>query len=420
MAKEVDLGLLLESASQNSLVLKGKAHDIGIESARLESTKSDYYPILSLSYNNEYNRDLDGSLGGVESVGDTVITNGTRYQSSLSLNLNYELYHFGATDAKVALGEKEVRVRRYGWCEEEQRLHQNILEQYATALKSHASIVNQQKIVEIRRKIYDQKSRLFEAGKSSKFELGNEAITIIDLERQIEHSRSQYDDALLMLTELSHVDLNPKEDSLLPLHALLSFTQEPTAFQNTAEGIRLQAQIQQKHDEVVMHDRNRLPSIVMYSNYYMYGSDSDSYEPAIQALQRSSWKVGVGLRWTIFEGFRFDSDMARLKLEQQKLQDEYEERQRMYTYEQQMKQTRIEHLQSLQERDAMAISESEKNVQMSKRLRESAQIQSIDALVIELENVERHLTLAIEQIENGYEQRLLDLMRKGVDQCSLH
>lgn len=419
-SREITLQMLFDSASKNSLSLKGKQNDIGIESARLESTKSDYYPVLSLSYNNEYNRDLGDGLGGVESVGDTVITNGTRYQSSLSLNLNYELYHFGATERKVAIATKEVLLKRLEWCEEEKNLHQKILEEYTKALKADVSIKKQQQIVELRRKIYNQKERLYKAGKYSKFELGNEAISIIDLERSIEQSKIQYDDALIMLTELSHVELVSGKDKFLPLTAGVNNLMQEVSFENTAEGMRISEQIRQKHDEVVLHDRSRLPSIVFYSNYYLYGSDPDSYEPSVEALRRSSWKAGVGLRWTIFEGFRFDSDMKRLKLEMQKLRDEHDERQRMYTYEQQMKHSRIEHFKSLQQHNKMAVVQSEKNVKMSDRLRKYSQIKGIDALVVKLENLEHHLTLATNQIDHEHEQMLLNIMNKGVDQCTQH
>ncbi len=75
---------LLNSASVNSFKLKLLKSDENIESSKLESVYADYYPTLNLSYNTEYNRDLNGFSTGTESVGDTVITNGTRYQSDSS------------------------------------------------------------------------------------------------------------------------------------------------------------------------------------------------------------------------------------------------------------------------------------------------------------------------------------------------
>lgn len=416
MAADVNLHMMLESASEHSFSLKSVYSDIGIEKARLDSVRSDYYPTLAVSYNNEYNKGLGGM--GVESVGDTVISNGTGYQTSLALNFSYELYHFGMTRRKVNAAEKEVAVKQLQWCEEEIKLHREILEHYAGALKADVSLAEQQKMLEIRRRIYEQKERLNAAGKYSKLDLGEEAIAILDLEHDAEESGLRYDNEIMTLEKLSHLKLI-KNDTLQPLRPEADESRPKVLFERTAEGARVEEQLLQKHEEIIMLDRSRLPSIVFYGNYYFYGSDPTDVGNANESLRGSSWKAGVGIRWTIFEGFKFDSEMQRLKMERQKLENERDALKRRYDYERQMGHARIKHYEMLQTKEKGAISQTEQRVGMAKRLRDQSEIKSIDVLLLDLEHVKRRLTLETKTIESDYEKILLNMTNKGSDQCIL-
>lgn len=417
-AKDVSLEAVLQSASQHALSLQSKQSEIGIETARLETVKSEYYPILSLSYNNEYNRDLRNNLGGVESVGDTVITNGTRYQTSLSANLNYELYHFGMTQRKVNAASKEVAVKRWQWCEEESRLHREILEHYANALKADVSLNEQRTMLEIRRKIYAQKKRLREAGQVSMLEVGEEAMAVLSLEHDVEQASLRYDDEIVTLERISHLEITG-EDMLLPLSVNKKRRSVNLLFEQTAVGARIEEQLLEKHEEILMLDRSRLPSIVFYANYYFYGSDPTDLGNANEGIRGSSWKAGVGIRWTLFEGFKFDSEMQRLKLEMQKLKYDRDGLKRDYEYERRTRMARIEHYGQLQQKEEKVFKQTGDHVEMAKRLREQSEIKSIDELSIELDNVRQYLTLQTEAIESAYEMALLEIMNKGADECSL-
>ena len=103
---------LAKSSTKHSIRLKVFKSDEDIQTANIQTKYNKYYPAVSLSYNTEYNKDLDGASSGSESIGDSVITNGTRYQSSLSLNLNYELYSFGTTQDSISIAKKELDIKK--------------------------------------------------------------------------------------------------------------------------------------------------------------------------------------------------------------------------------------------------------------------------------------------------------------------
>jgi outer membrane protein TolC len=72
-AQNITYEQLLQSASKNSFRLKLGLTDTKIEESRLDTLYSGYYPTLSAGYNVEYNKKLDGGVGGSASIGDTVI-----------------------------------------------------------------------------------------------------------------------------------------------------------------------------------------------------------------------------------------------------------------------------------------------------------------------------------------------------------
>lgn len=418
-ANKVTYEDLLSSASNNSFRLKLVKSDENIESSKLETIYADYYPTLNLSYNTEYNRDLNGLSAGTESVGDTVITNGTRYQSSLSLNLNYELYHFGVTDDSVEIAKREVDNKEYAWCEEEKKLHQNILDRYSSAIKSNIKSALKSQMLDIRQKLYKVKKRLYKAGKYSKVDLGDEAISIIDLEREVELSDLQYQEDIIELSKLSHVELDKDATELLSIDYSIENIIE-NDFEETALGFKYSNQILQKEQEISQLDSYQYPTISMYGNYYMYGSDPDDVYDSAEAIRKNSWKLGLSIRLNIFEGFKYTNNSQTLRHELLRIKQERDLNQRDYEYNSKIKHNKISHLNTLYKKDFKLQTQTKEKIKMIKRLRENYQIDSASELNALLEGLERELNLKIENAEIAYEKASLDILYRGVNQCTQH
>jgi outer membrane protein TolC len=269
-AQAVTYEELIVSASEKSIKLKMFKSDERIESSKVDALYAKYYPTLSLSYNTEYNRDLDDFTSATESVGDSVITSGTKYQSSLSLNLNHELYHFGATEDTIFIAKKEVNIKKLNWCEEEKKLHQTILDRYSSAIKSKTKSSIKEEMLKIRQNLYNVKQRLHKAGKYSKLDLGDEAITIIDLEKDIELALLQYQEDIIHLSSLSHVELDEKSTELMAIGFNHSDYLTDN-FEETTLGHKYAEQVKQKEQEILMLIHSQYPTFSMYGIYYMYG-----------------------------------------------------------------------------------------------------------------------------------------------------
>lgn len=410
---------LLQSATLQSNRLKIVKSDENIEKSSLETLYAQYYPSLSLSYNTEHNRDLGDFPTGTQSVGDTIITSGTRYQSSLSLNLNYELYHFGTTQKSINIAKGKVDVQHLLWCEEEKKLHQEILERYNSALKMKTQNEIKREMLNIRQQLFETKKRLYKAGKYSKVDLGDEAITIIDIEREIERSSMQYQEDVIKLSSLSHIEMNEKTTRLLPIRYNKTSVLADD-FEETTQGHRYDQQILQKQEEISMYNSSQLPKLLVYGNYYMYGSDPDDAYDSFQNVRKNSWKIGFAVRMNIFEGFRYNSESERLRYELLRIKQERDLYKREYEYDARTKNEKIVHLKTLQEKDQDLLDVTQEKIGMVNRLRNNHQIDKISELNAKLEGLERELNLRIEQSETAYEKASLDILYRGIDQCSQH
>ena len=342
-AGQISFDELQTSAIEHSSRIKLRNIDTSIETARLESVYSTLYPQLSLGYSGEYSKNLDNTASGSIQVGDTAINSATQYRNSASLRLNYELYHFGTTLKQIEISKKEIAVKKLEQCNEAIKLNTELLDQYVKGQKSSILSEYKSRMLMLRKELYALKGRLYTAGKESRVSVGDEAIRIMDTEHEIEKANMDYSQSLITLTKLSHVSLNTKETQLLPLAPTLQ--SNPVSFEQTPQSQQYQEKLTQKYAEISMNDRSQLPTISLYSSYYLYGSDVASFTNAVNTTSPNSWNAGVSLRWSLFEGFKYNSESQRMKLELQRIREESDLAKREFDYETQTKQDHLKRLE---------------------------------------------------------------------------
>ena len=250
IAQSISLEDIFSYTSKNALSLKMKQLDVSIEKSNIESAESGYYPTFNLLYNTEYTESLDGIPLGTESIGGITISNGTRYQNSAALQMNYNLYSFGATDKAVLMAKLSTDSKYKEWCLQEKKLYEQILQTYADALKLSKDKEYKTKMLQVRKKLYKAKERLYKVGQYSKVDLGDEAISLITLERDIENAHMQYTEDIIKISQLSYMPID-KEDRLLALNAPNDLNQSIQAFEESTDALVLQKKIEAKKAEKI-------------------------------------------------------------------------------------------------------------------------------------------------------------------------
>jgi len=414
-ARDISFGELQTSASEHSHRLNLRSIDTKIEEARLESIYSTLYPQLSVGYSGEYNHNLDPQSSGSISVGDTTINSSVPYEHSVALRLNYELYHFGSTLKQIEVGEKEIVVKKLDQCNEEIKLYRELLEHYVRAQKSQSEQTYKSQMRTLRQELYNLKQRLYIAGKESRVSVGDEAIRLIDLERDIERSSMEYEENIIALSKLSHLDLSISETKLLPLEYQTAPQTAP--FSHTPQARSYEEKILQKQSEISMLNRSQLPVISLYSSYYLYGSDADNFHSGFDDIRPNSWNAGVSVRWSLFEGFTYNSESERLRLELDRIREEAELAKREFDHETRTKHEKLNRLAQLTKNETEALNETRSKLTMTQRLRTQGEADAVSEVSVKLEALERELTLQSETIQQAYEAEALKLQHRGVEEC---
>lgn len=417
-AKEISFKEITDFASKHALSLQMKQVQKQIESKKAQGVAADYYPTLNLVYNSEYTQTLDGSPLGTESIGGITISNGTRYQNSVALQLNYNLFHFGATNTQMQIANANVAIKDKEWCQAEKNLQQELLKVYTDGLKQLNKKKYLSKMLSIRENLYQTKERLYKAGQYSKVDLGDEAILLISMQRDIENALMQYRDDLLQLTKLSYMQI-AKDDKLMPL-TLQENQTYTNSFEDTAEAQIIKKKIAQKREEITLKFRQQLPSLSLYSNYYLYSSHPTEFEYPVLHLAQKSWNVGFSVRFNIFEGFKNSAADAQLQLELKNLQTQLAEAKHNFQYESNSKKTQIEELEVLKTKEENLLQENKDKLQMVMRLRENQRVNMLSELNSKYELLQRKLNLAQREVDIGFQKVSLTITNRGISQCTQH
>jgi outer membrane protein len=416
-SKALSFEALKISALENSHRLKLRSIDTSIEEARLGSVYSTLYPQLSLGYSGEYNHNLDQTSSGSISVGDTTINATVPYEHSVSVRLNYELYHFGTTLKQIEVSKKEIAVKKLEQCSEEVKLYRELLDDYLRAQRAQSEKRFKSSIRTLRQELYNLKQRLYAAGKESRVSVGDEAIRLIDIERDIERASMEFESSVTALAQKSYLDLNPDDLELLPLDTS-SETPMNHPFSLTPQARSYEEKIAQKQSEISMLNRSQLPVVSLYSSYYLYGSDQDNFSRGFDDIRPNSWNAGVSVRWALFEGFKYNSESERLRLELSRVRGESELAKREFDYETRTKQEKIERLALLTKNETNALDEVRSKLTMTQRLRAQGEADAVSEVSVKLESLERELTLESEMIQHAYEAESLKLQHREATQCT--
>jgi len=417
-AKDISFEEITDFASKHALSLQMKQVQKQIESKKAQGVAADYYPTLNLVYNSEYTESLDGSPLGTESIGGITISNGTRYQNSAALQLNYNLFHFGATNTQMQIANANVAIKDKEWCQAEKNLQQELLKVYTDGLKQLNKKEYLSQMLSIRENLYQTKERLYKAGQYSKVDLGDEAILLISMQRDIENALMQYRDDLLQLTKLSYMQIT-KDDRLIPFTPQEAQT-SAHSFEDTAEARIIKKKIAQKREEITLKFRQQLPSLSLYSNYYLYSSHPTEFKYPVLHIGQKSWNVGFSVRFNIFEGFKNSAADAQLQLELKNLQTQLTEAKHNFQYESNSKNRQIEELEVLKTKEENLLQENKDKLQMVMRLRENQRVNILSELNSRYELLQRKLNLAQREVDIGFQKVSLTITNRGVSQCTQH
>lgn len=354
--------IVTQKAIDNSFELKIARIDQNISKADIKGAKSQYFPTLKLQGNVEYGHSLgENSNNSFASVGNTVLSNNTRYQDLISLGVNYTAFDFGIRGKKLLIAKKTLSQKDLEYTRNLRELKLQVLDTYTNLLLSYKESQIRQQMLPIYEDMFEAKERLFKAGKSSKLDVMDEAINIAQTRSKIAELNTKLANYLTELTkytaEVYNIDSTAVQDfhdenwdaGYVPVSDIKSSENKNSNIQNTSdiknvtvlkdrvektakfklqpvidvtktpEYKEYQLEIQKKQAEIAILSRQRLPQLYFYTNYSLYGQDYDSFFSSMKDVGPKNLSIGVSTQINLFDGFKNNADREKAHWEMQKL-----------------------------------------------------------------------------------------------------
>jgi outer membrane protein TolC len=378
---------LLRATKEHSPQLLQKRLQTDMAKSDLDIAKSLYYPTLSLSATSQYGHKFKDTYAP-SSVGDDSLTQATQYQSSTSLNLNYEITKFGATQASIDAAKHKVNAFAFEECAFLEKLLQSLVSNYQQVRVMDKKLQSFSKIQHAYEELYTRAKRLFNSGMISQSEVSNYALELAEVLTNIAQAKEQKLYALAELRYISGVELQettvfqPYETQFDSLHV--------KSFEESFEANQMKSQIEQKRELLKAEQRAYFPTLSLFGRYDAYGYDKDSFAKSMGDVQENGYRIGVSLYWNLFDGFKREAAIKRRLLELEEAKVAFVEAKRVYAKEQEI-------LNSLAIKKEDELNKQGKNraiaeelASMSERLYTSGEIDrlaSIKSLIVYHENL---------------------------------
>jgi len=412
-AQDLSFAEILEQALVNSYDLKISGLDVEINEQRLAEARAMYFPTLSLRFTNEYLHDLSNDATGTVAVGETIISgNESTYQHSVALSAQYLLYDFGARPLKYRNVQRNVVLAQHAAAQRLIDLKVDVLSLYGTGLQLQKKIETWSVLLIQRKKMYQYTQRLVAAGNQGKLEQGNAAIAVAEALQTCETLRLEMAEVLEKLSYYTGNSYQLADVSFKDFPG----TNRPNVMADVGNLPEIKAYdmaIEQKKAEYEIALRQWLPTLTLYSTYYMYGSDPVNYARSLENLEERNATIGVMLNMNLFNGFSDQAKAARLQKELRRLQVEKakkvaEDEQKIRTLERK----NILSEQGLEDWRAYRVTLEEQG-DMGERLAEQQILDRISWLQQKDAQLEKQLTLELAGIERSMSALHLQIMAEG-------
>lgn len=401
----IDFWQLLDHAMDTSATVILKKHDVEVTKANLEILKNEYYPHLSINYSHEYYHGFSRPTSAT--IGGSTYPSNSDYQNSLYMDLNYELYHFGATDLKGEIAELDIDIVMSELELEKERIGKSLLDYYIEALKLQEQITFQQHTLVIHEALLSQHQRLYDVGRVAQRELTTQQISILTLQKEVAEKRLALSKVYTKIELLTSI--------VLRIDDVIFKIPEPKriktrAFEESMLAKNLKLKLEKKLQEIALLKKEYLPTLYANGEYRLYGSDNNDIQDAIQELERNNWRLGITLKWNIFDGFKTNKTIEKAKMESEKLITEYKLEKTKFeaeVVERKIMQDAIERI--LREQGRMIATLSEEK-EMLTRLEEAGRISHLEIDKREVERLSSELAFRLQVIDKTHQHILQELI----------
>lgn len=343
-AETLSFNHILEKAKENSFDLKMSTLDINISKTKIKEAKADYYPILSVNYTNQYDRDLANGSSPLTQVGDSTVVNSTKYVNALYAGMQYNLYDFGIRKQKLIIAQKDTSQKEVTYEKNLRDLKLNLADLYTKALLTSRELAVNNELLKLNKTIFSMFEQLYDNGFSRKTDMTEQAIKVAtqinkndelisELNKSLKdlsyYTNEDYStaDRFLNMSEDIKENSESEEEKFYKVHNIEPIKLEVKKSElineldekNIPEYKQYQLEIEKKKAELSALKRQNLPQFRFYTNYYFYGTDPNNYFQSFSDMDSRSITFRVTSTVPVFDGLKNQAQRERAKLEIERL-----------------------------------------------------------------------------------------------------
>ncbi len=434
---------VLKQAIERNHELKIAKVDIGISKAGIKEARSEYFPAITLGYNAGYQRDLSENNSAITPVGDSILLNETQFRNSASAGLQYNLFDFGARGKRLKIAKKDKIQKQTRYSMNMRDLKLQLADIYTKALLNYREYTANKKILNLNSELFNMQERLFTAGKKNRTDVVEQAIKVAKITNEINSVRIEYrknleDISFYTGTEYDidsleleffeepgfepvNFERNEEEtvDSAAEQNPKLQIEAVKTDFlneENLPEYKYYQLEIEKKQAELAVLNRQRFPQFRFYTNYYLYGTDSEDYWGTFSDLGQTNLSFRISSSLPVFTGFKNTAQRDRTKLEMKKLKLQRDQKlEEMKTYYQKMYRQSRDYKEVLSAREK-SLALVEEKITMLERLGEQELIDRITYLSQKSDLISQKLELEKVKINNSANEYKINILKMTEDE----
>ena len=326
---------VLEKAVKNSYDLKITEIDVKIAQTEIKEARSEYFPLVSLNYNSQYDKDLTNGTSSLTPVGDSIVTNSTRYLNALSAGLQYNLFDFGVRNKNLDIAKKGKLQKQTVYTQNFRDLKLNLSDAYTKTLLVSRELKTNEELLSLNKTLFSMYEKLYNSGTARKTDMTDQALKVAVLINKIDDLKTE------CKKNLSDISFYTKENYTTSAKILNLFDDEEGIvnisnsnrspiklkikesevldINNLPEYKQYQLEIEKKKAELSMLKRQNLPQFRFTTNYYFYGTDKSNYFHTFGDMEDRSLTFRVSSVLPVFDGLKNQAQREKAKLEIERL-----------------------------------------------------------------------------------------------------
>lgn len=239
--------------------------------------------------------------------------------------------------------------------------------------------------------------------------MASQAIELVELDTKNETTRSKIKEILTQLSFYTKENYT-LETNFTPLdessNSTLTYTE---SFTHQS----FEAKKEQKGYELELLNSEQYPTVQFFGKYNFYGAKECSLGCAFEEMKERNYLLGIGLNIPIFSGFKSTASKRRIKAELLQLTLQDQEQQEYFTQQQKENQFKTESIATQIEQTQKGIDEQQNKINMTQRLLDQQEIDSISGVKEKIASVYKQLELESHLIEQSSKLKEMEILNEG-------